>query len=60
MANALNFVDGLQTGKRLFLVSGLTTKPSEDVSGAVDAVISGYIYVLVPAPKASATATVAQ
>lgn len=62
----LDFVNGLQTGKRLFLVSGLSTvaaksAPAETATnktgapsapaadGAVDATISGLVYVLVPA-----------
>ncbi|WP_130176078.1 hypothetical protein [Cryobacterium sp. SO1] len=52
-ANALNFVNGLQTGERLFLVTGITTTAvdaaeGETASGAVSSVITGLIYVLVP------------
>ncbi|ASD23178.1 hypothetical protein B7495_14545 [Cryobacterium sp. LW097] len=52
-ANALNFVNGLQTGERLFLVSGITTTArdaaeGETASGGVNAVITGLVYVLVP------------
>lgn len=52
-ANALNFVSGLQTGKRLFLLSGLvTTRTSSadggEPSGDVTATISGLVYALVP------------
>lgn len=57
-ANALSFVDGLQSGERLFLVSGLTTTAKESIeeessSGEVTASITGLIYVLVP-PAVSA------
>lgn len=68
-ANVLDFVNGLQTGKRLFLVSGLSTvaastTPSTATSttttptakGGVDATISGLVYVLVASAKASAPA----
>lgn len=61
----LDFVEGLQSGERLFLVSGISTvavdagasAPSDGededaapalASGAVDATISGLVYVLVP------------
>lgn len=52
--NALNFVNGLQTGDRLFLVTGLTTTAEapaegEESTGEVTAAISGLVYVLVPA-----------
>jgi hypothetical protein len=50
-AAALDYVNGLQTGKRLFLVTGLTTAKSTvetDPPGTVDATISGLVYVLVP------------
>lgn len=57
-ANALSFVNGLQTGERLFLVTGLTTTSKasgegEDPTGQVTAVISGLVYVLVPAADAA-------
>jgi hypothetical protein len=45
--SALDFVNGLQTGSRLFLVTGLRTSAT-DTPGSVDATISGLIYVLVP------------
>lgn len=49
--NVLNFVNGLQVGTRLFLVTGLTTAAAADNPGAVEANISGLIYALVtPAP----------
>lgn len=54
--NALNFVNGLQTGKRLFLVSGLRTTPG-DTPGIVTATITGLVYVLVPPATGAAAAT---
>lgn len=46
----LDFVAGLQSGERLFLVSGLTTAAVADApAGTVDATISGLLYVIVPA-----------
>lgn len=53
-ANVLNFVNGLQTGARLFLVTGLTTAASTDYPGAVEANISGLIYARVTPAPASA------
>ncbi|MFC5928113.1 hypothetical protein D6T64_10420 [Cryobacterium melibiosiphilum] len=44
----LQFVDGLQTGARLFLVTGITTQVDTDNPGSVEASISGLVYVLVP------------
>lgn len=58
-ADTLAFVNGLQTGERLVLVSGLTTTPLEEGSDQVTAVISGLVYVLVPPTAAAATAPVA-
>ncbi|TFD30539.1 hypothetical protein [Cryobacterium cryoconiti] len=60
-ADALNFVSGLQSGERLFLVSGLTTTVKEGdeenaTPGGVTATISGLVYVLVPPAAASAAA----
>ena len=59
--NALRFVNGLQTGKRLFLVSGLTTTLETADEGAastgdVTATVVGLVYVLVPAATAAAPA----
>lgn len=56
-ANALSFVSGLQSGERLFLVSGLTTSAnaSEAGDGDVTAVITGLVYVLVPAADQAST-----
>jgi Tfp pilus assembly protein PilO len=45
--NVLNFVNGLQTGKRLFLVTGLATTAVADSPGVVDGTISGLIYSIV-------------
>jgi Tfp pilus assembly protein PilO len=53
--NVLTFVNGLQTGKRLLLVSGLTTAPA-DTPGIVKATISGLVYVLVPPATNTPTA----
>ena len=50
--NALNFVDGLQTGKRLFLVTGYSTAAVTGADGQtstdVAATVTGLVYVLVP------------
>lgn len=50
--NALNFVNGLQTGKRLFLVTGYSTATSTgpDAAASTDVVatITGLVYVLIP------------
>jgi hypothetical protein len=57
--NALDFVNGLQTGQRLFLVSGLNTAPleGENSSRVVTATISGLVYALVPSPPEAKTAS---
>ena len=57
-SQVLDFVNGLQSGSRLFLVSGITTttvaaeggaEGTEPIAaGAVDATITGLVYVLVP------------
>lgn len=47
-AQVLEFVDGLQTGARLFLVTGITTQRDTDKQELVEASISGLVYVLVP------------
>ncbi|TFC13981.1 hypothetical protein E3O19_11625 [Cryobacterium algoritolerans] len=57
--NALNFVNGLQTGKRLFLVSGLSTSKDAVAGRGADTVvatITGLVYVLVPPATAAASA----
>lgn len=47
-SNVLDFVRGLQTGPRLFLVTTLSTKSSTDKAAAasVDATVGGIVYVL--------------
>lgn len=61
-ANALDFVNGLQNGERLFLVTGLTTTAkdatNEESGPQVTAAITGLVYVLVP-PAGAAAAPVA-
>ncbi|TFB87091.1 hypothetical protein E3O44_08055 [Cryobacterium algoricola] len=59
--HSLDFVNGLQSGERLFLVTGLTTSKAEadpaakgKASTDVTAVITGFVYVLVP-PATAAT-----
>ena len=47
-ADTLTFVNGLQTGQRLVLVTGLAITPGEEGSDQVSAIISGLVYVLVP------------
>jgi Tfp pilus assembly protein PilO len=47
----LAFIKGLQSGQRLFLVTGLSTEL--DTSGALKATVKGYIYVLLD-PKSAA------
>jgi hypothetical protein len=58
-ANVLDFVNGLQMGPRLFLVTALTTKSSTDpkpAPGAVDATVGGFVYVVLDANAAAAKA----
>ncbi|MFP3380300.1 hypothetical protein SB767_28695, partial [Bacillus sp. SIMBA_069] len=48
-ANILDFVNGLQKGSRLFLVTSFSTGPTtgtDAVPGSLDAKIAGYIYSL--------------
>lgn len=45
--NVLNFVSALQSGTRLFMVTGLKTAAVPDAPGEVTATISGFIYSLV-------------
>jgi len=52
----LAFIKGLQTGTRLFLVSGITTSLISGGSG-INATITGYAYVLLDPSAASATTT---
>ncbi|MET0977001.1 MAG: hypothetical protein ABWX82_15170, partial [Leifsonia sp.] len=56
-ANILNFVEGLQSGSRLMLVTTLDVSLKEDASGVFDANVGGYIYSLVDAATAPSTAT---
>lgn len=58
-ANLMNFIQGLQTGDRLFLVTDLSlteTKDSEAAGSAADstATITGLVYVLLDNPPAPA------
>ncbi|MGY4858096.1 hypothetical protein [Cryobacterium sp. AP23] len=58
--NALDFVKGLQSGERLVLVSGISTTAEADTEGDassdnVTALITGLVYVLVPAATAETT-----
>jgi Tfp pilus assembly protein PilO len=55
--NVLDFVEGLQTGSRLFLVNSLSTTSSSLAPGVVDGKISGLIYVLIPPGTTLAKAT---
>jgi Tfp pilus assembly protein PilO len=52
---ALEFVEALQTGDRLFLVSDLAFTPIEGKKGEASADISGLVYVLLDKPIAAAT-----
>jgi Tfp pilus assembly protein PilO len=59
--DTLNFVNGVQSGERLVLVSGISTTAvaadeGESASDEVTALISGLVYVLVPAAATEATA----
>jgi Tfp pilus assembly protein PilO len=56
---SLNFIKGLQTGTRLFLVTGITTKQADDGSGTVTTEVTGYIYALID-PKAAAAEAAAE
>jgi Tfp pilus assembly protein PilO len=72
-SSVLDFVNGLQMGPRLFLVTKFSTTASSDpkaTPGAVDATVGGYVYVVLdanaaaekaatpsPTPKPKATAT---
>ena len=56
---SLAFIKGLQTGARLFLVTGITTKQLDDGSEGVSATISGFIYALID-PKAAAAEAAAE
>ncbi|MEC5152208.1 hypothetical protein [Cryobacterium sp. GrIS_2_6] len=70
-AHALDFISGLQSGQRLYLVTGITTAPlaadsttdsKTSATGDITATITGLVYVLVPpataaTPAATAAAT---
>ena len=58
-SNVLNFVSGLQTGPRLFLVTALSTKESAVAgapAGAVDSTVGGFVYVVLDPGAAAAKA----
>ncbi|TFB73672.1 hypothetical protein E3O06_07525 [Cryobacterium glaciale] len=52
-AEVLDFVSRLQSGSRLFLVSGLDTARAPGPAGLVNATVSGLVYSLVAAAPAS-------
>ena len=43
-AQVLDYVNGLQSGPRLFLVTALTTTPPDESTGLVEATIGGLVY----------------
>jgi Tfp pilus assembly protein PilO len=49
-STTLTFLKGLQTGQRLFLITGISTEL--DTSGVLKATAKGYIYVLIDAASA--------
>ncbi|MDJ0337770.1 hypothetical protein [Cryobacterium sp. PH31-O1] len=53
-AEVLDFVSRLQSGSRLFLVSGLDSVAAPGLPGLVNATVSGLVYSLVAAAPASA------
>jgi Tfp pilus assembly protein PilO len=55
-ANVLDFVHGLQTSSRLFLITTLATSASSTTPGLVDGKIGGFVYVLIPAASATTPA----
>lgn len=57
-ADILSFVNGLQTGPRLFLVTALSTAPTtgtDAAPGSLDGKIAGYIYSLTAPAAASSS-----
>jgi hypothetical protein len=56
LPTTLTFIKGLQTGARLFLVTGIETTTGADNPGAINATINGYIYVIID-EKGAAIAT---
>ncbi|HEV7564864.1 MAG TPA: hypothetical protein VGO31_02770 [Microbacteriaceae bacterium] len=58
-ANVLDFVNGLQMGPRLFLVTAFSTTASTDPTagaGAIDSTVGGFVYVVLDANAAAAKA----
>jgi Tfp pilus assembly protein PilO len=57
-SNVLDFVNGLQMGPRLFLVTTFSTSASSATAGAgaVDATVGGFVYVVLDANAAAAKA----
>ncbi|MDQ1588756.1 MAG: hypothetical protein QOJ77_1921 [Microbacteriaceae bacterium] len=58
-SNVLDFVNGLQMGPRLFLVTTLSTTASSGTTagaGAVDSSVGGFVYVVLDANAAAAKA----
>jgi hypothetical protein len=51
--NTLAFIKGLQTGTRLFLVTGMNSSRNATDPNTLDSEIDGYIYVIVD-PKVTA------
>jgi Tfp pilus assembly protein PilO len=58
-SKVLEFVKGLQTGPRLFLVITMSTKPPADktAAGSVDATVGGLVYVLLANGASGASGT---
>lgn len=54
-ANVMDFIDGVQTGDRLFLVTELSLDQDE-TEVTYSATITGFVYVLLDKPAAPATA----
>ncbi|MFC5502770.1 hypothetical protein ACFPJ4_11020 [Lysinimonas soli] len=54
--STLSFVKGLQSGQRLFLVTGISTTHSADKPNLISATVKGYIYVLLD-PKSAKVET---
>jgi Tfp pilus assembly protein PilO len=55
-ANVLDFVHGLQTASRLFLITTIASTASTTTPGLVDGRIGGFVYVLVPGATATTPA----
>lgn len=56
----LNFVNGLQSGARLFLVTSFSTAATSDAAapaGSLDAKVSGYVFSLTPADQKGGSTT---